>query len=144
LFAKFRFRLQTVSIKDVARAAHVSHSTVSRALRNSPLVNAETRALIHRIAAEKGYTVSAVGRSLVTRRTNTIGVLVTTIADPFACEVVSGIEEFALSHDYSVMLAASHSDADRAPSVPFRSGVWMEFSLWRHELAPDTFRCSRE
>jgi DNA-binding LacI/PurR family transcriptional regulator len=105
--------LQSVSIKDVARAANVSHSTVSRALRNSPLVNVETRALIHRIAAEKGYTVSAVGRSLVTRRTNTIGVVVTTIADPFAGEVVSGIEEFALSHDYSVILAASHSDADR-------------------------------
>lgn len=102
-----------VSIKDVARAANVSHSTVSRALRNSSLVNPETRALIHRIAAEQGYTVSAVGRSLVMRRTNTIGVVVTTIADPFAGEVVSGIEEFVLSHGYSVILAASHSDADR-------------------------------
>jgi DNA-binding LacI/PurR family transcriptional regulator len=102
-----------ISIKDVARAANVSHSTVSRALRNSPLVNAETRALIHKIAGEKGYTVSAVGRSLVTRRTNTIGVVVTTIADPFAGEVVSGIEEFALSHEYSVILAACHADPER-------------------------------
>jgi DNA-binding LacI/PurR family transcriptional regulator len=102
-----------ISIKDIALAAEVSHSTVSRALRNSPLVNAETRALIHRIAAEKGYTVSAVARSLVTKRTNTIGVVVTTIADPFAGEVVSGIEEFALSHDYSVILAACHADPER-------------------------------
>jgi DNA-binding LacI/PurR family transcriptional regulator len=102
-----------ISIKDVARIANVSHSTVSRALRNSPLVNAETRTLIHRVAAEAGYTVSAVGRSLVTRRTNTIGVVVTTIADPFAGEVVSGIEEFALSHDYSVILAACHADPER-------------------------------
>jgi len=102
-----------VSIKDIARAAHVSHSTVSRALRNSPLVNAETRALIHKIASESGYTVSAVGRSLVTRRTDSIGVVVTTIADPFAAEVVSGIEEFALAHDYSVILAACHADPER-------------------------------
>jgi DNA-binding LacI/PurR family transcriptional regulator len=102
-----------VSIKDIARAAQVSHSTVSRALRDSPLVNPETRALIHRIAAEKGYTVSAVARSLVTRRTNTIGVVVTSIADPFVGEVVSGIEEFALQHDYSVILATCHADPDR-------------------------------
>jgi LacI family transcriptional regulator/LacI family repressor for deo operon, udp, cdd, tsx, nupC, and nupG len=101
-----------ISIKDVARAANVSHSTVSRALRNSPLVNAETRAMIQKIAEETGYTVSAVGRSLVTRRTNTLGVVVTTIADPFAGEVVGGIEEFALSRDYSIILASGHSDPE--------------------------------
>src|SRR5512133_4205944 len=102
-----------VSIKDIARAAQVSHSTVSRALRDSPLVNPETRALIHKIAAEKGYTVSAVARSLVTRRTNTIGVVVTSIADPFVGQVVGGIEEFALAHGYSVILATCHADPDR-------------------------------
>jgi DNA-binding LacI/PurR family transcriptional regulator len=102
-----------VSIKDIARAAQVSHSTVSRALRDSPLVNAETRALIQKIAEEKGYTVSAVARSLVTRRTNTLGVVVTTIADPFVGEVVSGIEEFAIGHRYSVILATCHADPGR-------------------------------
>jgi DNA-binding LacI/PurR family transcriptional regulator len=102
-----------VSIKDIARAAQVSHSTVSRALRDSPLVNAETRALIQKIAAEQGYTVSAVARSLVTRRTNTLGVVVTSIADPFVGEVVGGIEEFALGHRYSVILATCHADPAR-------------------------------
>jgi DNA-binding LacI/PurR family transcriptional regulator len=102
-----------VSIKDIARAAQVSHSTVSRALRDSPLVNAETRALIQKIAAEKGYTVSAVARSLVTRRTYTIGVVVTSIADPFVGEVVSGIEECALARRYSLILATCHGDPDR-------------------------------
>jgi DNA-binding LacI/PurR family transcriptional regulator len=99
-----------VSIKDIARVANVSHSTVSRALRNSPLVNAETGALIRKIAMEKGYMVSAVARSLVTRRTNTIGIVVTSIADPFVGEVVGGIEEFALAHGYSVFLATCHAD----------------------------------
>jgi DNA-binding LacI/PurR family transcriptional regulator len=103
----------TISIKDIARFAKVSHSTVSRALRNSTLVNPKTRALIQRIAKEQGYTVSAVARSLATNRTGTIGVVVTTIADPFAGEVVSSVEEFALSHDYAVILAAGHSDPDR-------------------------------
>jgi DNA-binding LacI/PurR family transcriptional regulator len=102
-----------ISIKDIARAARVSHSTVSRALRDSPLVNPQTRALIQRIAEEKGYTVSAVARGLATNRTGTIGVVVTTIADPFAGEVVSGLEELALSHHYSMILAAGHADPDR-------------------------------
>jgi DNA-binding LacI/PurR family transcriptional regulator len=102
-----------VSIKDIARAAKVSHSTVSRALRNSSLVNAETSALIHKIAHEKGYMVSAVARGLVTRHTNTIGVVVTTIADPFAGEVIGGIEEFFLPREYSLILTACHSDRDR-------------------------------
>ncbi len=102
-----------VSIKDIARAANVSHSTVSRALRNSPLVKTETAALVRKLASERGYTVSAVARSLVTKRTNTIGVVVTTIADPFVGEVVSGIEDVALAHDYSVFLATCHADPNR-------------------------------
>ena len=70
-----------ISIKDIARDAGVSHSTVSRALRNSPLVNAKTAALVRRIAKKHKYVASAVARSLVMRRTNTIGVVVTSIAD---------------------------------------------------------------
>jgi DNA-binding LacI/PurR family transcriptional regulator len=102
-----------VSIKDIARAAHVSHATVSRALRNSPLVKPETVVLVRKVAEEQGYTVSAVARSLVTKRTDTIGVVVTSIANPFVGEVVSGIEEFALAHGYSVFLATCHADPAR-------------------------------
>ena len=105
------------SIKDVARLAGVSHSTVSRALRNNPRVNSETIERIRRIAAEFGYRTSAVGRSLATRRTNTIGVVVTTITDMFAAEVVSGIEEAAAAHDYSIFLANSNADPDREVRV---------------------------
>ena len=60
------------TIREIARTANVSHSTVSRALRNSPLVNAETSALIRKIAAEQGYTVSAAAR----RRLNGISSLI--------------------------------------------------------------------
>ncbi|HXF05815.1 MAG TPA: LacI family DNA-binding transcriptional regulator [Blastocatellia bacterium] len=106
-----------VSIKDIARAANVSHSTVSRALRNSHLVSRETAERIRRIAHEMGYRPSAVARSLVTQRTKTIGVVVTTIADPFIAEVVSGIEEVANDHGYSVFLANSNADPAREIKV---------------------------
>lgn len=101
------------TIRDIAKTASVSHSTVSRALRNSSLVKSETVAIIRRIAEESGYRPSVAARSLVTHKTNSIGVVVTTIADPFVAEVVSGIEETANEHAYSVYLANSSADSDR-------------------------------
>jgi DNA-binding LacI/PurR family transcriptional regulator len=105
------------SIKDIARLAQVSHSTVSRALQSSPLVNKQTAEKIQQIARESGYRASAVARGLVTKRTRTIGLVVTTVADPFASEVVSGIEQAANDHGYSVFLADSNADPDREKKV---------------------------
>jgi DNA-binding LacI/PurR family transcriptional regulator len=109
--------MKRVSIKDIARLANVSHPTVSRALHDSPLVNPATAERIRRIAAESGYRPSAVARSLATSRTNTIGVVVTTISDPFVAEVVGGIEETANARDYSVVLANSNADPQRELKV---------------------------
>jgi DNA-binding LacI/PurR family transcriptional regulator len=108
-----RKTLRQPSIKDIARLARVSHPTVSRALQNSPLVNPETAARIRKIAAETGYRASAVARGLVTRKTRTIGLVVTTVSDPFASEVVCGIEQTANDHGYAVILADSHADPER-------------------------------
>jgi DNA-binding LacI/PurR family transcriptional regulator len=105
------------SIKDIARIAGVSHSTVSRALRDSPLIPSETAQRIKKIAEELGYRASAVARSLVTRKTEAIGVVVTSIADPFNGEVVAGIEEVANQHGYSVILATSQADPQREMAV---------------------------
>ncbi len=106
-----------MSIKDVAKAARVSHPTVSRALRNSRLVKPETAERIRRIAREMGYRPSAVARSLVTRRTETIGVVVTNISDPFVAGVVAGIEDVANQYGYSVFLANSNADPEREVKV---------------------------
>jgi len=106
-----------LSIKDIARKANVSHSTVSRALSNNPRVNQATVERIRRIAEESGYRGSAIARSLATRRSKTIGVVVTTIADQFAACVVSGIEEVAGNRGYSVFLANSNADPDREVRV---------------------------
>jgi DNA-binding LacI/PurR family transcriptional regulator len=105
------------SIKDIARVARVSHSTVSRALQNSPLVNARTAETIRQIAHASGYRASAVARGLVTNRTLTIGLVVTTIADPFASEVALGIEQAANDLGYSVFLADSNADPAREQQI---------------------------
>ncbi len=102
-----------VSIKDIARAAGVSHSTVSRALADSPLVKEQTRERIKQLAQEMGYTPHALARSLVTRRTQTVGVVVTTIADPFVSEIVRGLEETGQNHGYTIILCNSNAEPRR-------------------------------
>jgi len=105
------------SIKDIARTAKVSHSTVSRALRDSPLVSQETTERIKKIALEAGYRVSAVARSLATSKSRTIGVVVTSVRDPFVAEVVTAIESMAINHGYSVFLASCNAEAEREAKV---------------------------
>ena len=103
----------SVSIKDIAKAAGVSHSTVSRALADSSLISDATKARVQALAREMGYVANAQARGLVTGRTMTIGVVVTTIADPFNAEVVQGIETTAHEHGYTVILVSSNMDPDR-------------------------------
>ena len=101
---------KVVSIKDIARLVGVSHSTVSRALRSSPVVNPDTAGRIRKVAEQHGYHASLIGRSLVMRRSMTVGCVPTDIADPFVGEVVNGIEEVANQQGYAVFLASSHAD----------------------------------
>lgn len=102
-----------VTIKDVAKAAGVSHPTVSRALKDNPAISAETRERIQELARQMGYTPSAVAQSLLSQRTLTIGTVITTIADPFVARVVEGVESVAQAAGYSVFLTQSHNDPDR-------------------------------
>ncbi len=102
-----------ISIKDIARKAGVSHSTVSRALRDNPLISQEVREQIKQIAHAMNYVPNAVAQSLQNQRTNTIGVVVTSIADPFFAEVVEGIEKVARTAGLSVLLSNSHRDCEQ-------------------------------
>ena len=102
-----------VSIKDIAKAAGVSHATVSRALRDDPRISEQTKIRIRRIAVGMGYYPSAIARGLATGRTYTIGMVVTTIADPFVAPIVQGTEQKALEEGYSVVLAQSQADPER-------------------------------
>ncbi len=79
------------SIKDIARLAGVSHSTVSRALAGNPRIPEATRSRILSLASELGYTPSLIARSLVKQETRTLGVVVASLTDPYAVEVVGGI-----------------------------------------------------
>lgn len=106
-----------VSIQDIAKAAGVSHSTVSRALHDSPLISQEVRQRIQRLAEEMGYTPNQVAQSLKERRTNTVGVVITSISDPFLARVVRGIEDVAQAAGIQVLLSISNNDPEREMSL---------------------------
>jgi DNA-binding LacI/PurR family transcriptional regulator len=99
-----------VTIKDVARKAGVAHTTVSRALRSSPLISPKTAERIRRIAAEMSYQPSAAARSLKTNRSQALGVIVSAIDDPFFSEILQGIDDVAQRSGYSLFIAASQRD----------------------------------
>lgn len=106
-----------VSIKDIAERAGVSPSTVSRALNDHPRISRRTRERIRRLAKEMGYSPSAIARSLVAKRTFTIGLVISFISDPFLAQVVRGVEEAAIDNGYSVFLCSSYGDPTREMAV---------------------------
>jgi LacI family transcriptional regulator/LacI family repressor for deo operon, udp, cdd, tsx, nupC, and nupG len=108
---------RSVSIEDIAHVAGVSHATDSRALRGSSLISAEVRKNIQGLAVAMGYTPNAVAQSLKGQRTNTIGLVVTSIADPFYGRLVRGIDEIARQADVDVFLGVSYNSADQEIAV---------------------------
>lgn len=105
-------RRTRVSIKDVARAAGVSHSTVSRALRDSPLISQATRIRIQWLADEMGYVPNSVAQSLQMSRSGTIGLAVTTLSDPYFADIAEGIDEVACRAGFSIFVTSSHNDPE--------------------------------
>ncbi len=110
-------KLLAITIKDIAKRAGVSHSTVSRALRDDPLVAEETASRIKRLASELSYVPSAAARSLKTSRSRVMGVIVNRITDPFYSEVLDGIQEVLQTAGYSLFLGSPNHSPLRARSV---------------------------
>lgn len=107
----------SVTVKDVARKAGVSHSTVSRALHSNPLISDRTALRVRKIAAELGYLPSAAARALKTQRSKVIGVILSSVDDPFFSEILHGIEEGTQRSGYSLFIAAAHRDPEREREI---------------------------
>ena len=106
-----------VTIKDIAKRAGVSHSTVSRALSENPSIPKTTADRIKKIAADLGYVPSAVARGLKTSRSNALGVIVSRIDDPFFSKILQGVEDVLQEAGYSLFIAASNRDPIREKNI---------------------------
>ena len=106
-----------VTVKDIARKAGVSHSTVSRALHGSTLIAPETIERIQQIANEMGYSPSAAARALKTNRSQVLGVVLSSVDDPFFSEILQGIEGGIQGSGYSIFIAAAHRDPEQKQEI---------------------------
>jgi DNA-binding LacI/PurR family transcriptional regulator len=97
-----------VTIKDIARQLNISVATVSRALRNFPDINENTKKAVVALAAELDYRPNQIAQSLVKRRTNTIGVVIPTFVIPFYASAISGIQDEAAKANYNVIVCQSN------------------------------------
>ena len=93
-------------LEDVAALAKVSHQTVSRVINNHPNVSAATRVRVEAAIAELGYRRNTAARSLVTRRTQTIGVLASELGQYGPANMLLGVQQAAREAGYFVSIAA--------------------------------------
>ncbi|MCL4441945.1 MAG: LacI family transcriptional regulator, partial [Firmicutes bacterium] len=102
-----------LTIKQIAKLANVSDSTVSRVLNEHPDVNEKTRRKIQEIVRKEGYRPDAIARSLVTGHSKTLAYVTEDIRNPFFAEVARGLEDAATEQGYQVIYCSTDSNAEK-------------------------------
>lgn len=139
------------TLEEVARLAGVSRSTVSRVVNDQPNVRPETRERVWAAIRESGYQPHAIARSLVTKRTHIIGVVIpeavtTLFTDPFFPILLRGATESCNEHGYQLMLSLFSSSADRQELYgrlvhnAYLDGVIVASAALDDPLIPDLLR----
>jgi LacI family transcriptional regulator len=105
---------EKLTIRQIAKLAGVSRSTVSRVINDHPNVSPETREQVLQIVAETGFHPDPIARSLSSRRAGIIGLVIplaiqSLFEDPFFPRLIQGISQGCNSHDYTLTLFLLHS-----------------------------------
>lgn len=100
------------TIKDVAKIAGVSISTVSRVINNSKPVSPEVKRKVLEAIDGTGYKPNEIARTLVTKKSNVIGIIVTDLGFSYIAEMVRGIEEIGKMYDYDILLCSSYGEEE--------------------------------
>lgn len=104
--------MKNVTIKDVAKEAGVSYSTVSRALSGSPEISEDTRERILRVCKEMNYTANIVARAMVMKSTKLLGLILTSVNNPYMSELAYHIDRQARARGYNIILSNSSRDLE--------------------------------
>jgi len=130
-----------VTIKDVAQEAGVTHTTVSRVIRNLPFVKEETRIRVLRALKRLNYRPNMVARGLVNKRSHVIG-LITPELNPYVLPVVRGVTETSVKWDYALMLIPMDTWLEEDRSISFVAQNWqvdglLVYNVVYHEKVPE-------
>lgn len=106
-------KFAAATIKDIAKALGLSTSTVSRALRDSHEISTETKQLVLEYAARINYHPNPIALSLKEKRSRSIGVIVSEIANSFFSQAINGIESVAKDRGYNVIISQSHESYEK-------------------------------
>jgi DNA-binding LacI/PurR family transcriptional regulator len=102
-----------VTIKDIARELGISPSTVSKALKDHPDINSETKRLVKELAAKLKYKPNLIALSLLESQTKTIGLIIPQVVHHFFSSVISGIEDVLDEKGYFLMVCQSNESYEK-------------------------------
>ncbi|MFL0269150.1 LacI family DNA-binding transcriptional regulator [Candidatus Clostridium radicumherbarum] len=111
-----------VTIKEVAKMAGVSPSTVSRVISDSPRISEETKKTVRQAMESLGYHPNAIARSLVSKATKTIGIVMpqsteSAFLNPFFPQALSGVSAAAHEQGYCILLSTGNDEAEQLESI---------------------------
>ena len=104
------FFMANATIYDVAGAARVSLATVSRVLNNPEKVNEATRTRVLEVIQQLGYRPNAIARGLASRKTTTVGVIVSDVSRASVSQMIGGIMDIAKQYSYSIKIFSMHGE----------------------------------
>lgn len=115
------------NIKDVAERAGVSISTVSNVINNTKYVSDELKLKINQVIDELQYEVDPVARSLKSKKTKTIGVVITNINRIFFPQVIQGIQDCAVKNGYSLTFCNTNDNfEDEKRFIQMLESTWVD------------------
>lgn len=106
-----------VTIYHIAEKLNLATSTISRALKDHPTISSKTILKVKKTAEEMGYAPNTLAAGLRGNKTNTIGVLIPTVTQPFLSSLISGIEITAQKSGYNVIIMQSHDSYEEEVSM---------------------------
>lgn len=106
-----------ITIKEIAKMADTSVSTVSRVLNNSPSVSKEKRERIKKVIANNNFQPNMLARGMVSNKTQTLAVVVSDINNPYFTDLISQIEVISRKNNYTLLLINTMTASKNAPEV---------------------------